>query len=653
MPIRSARTLLICLLASGLVGCRLLMSIVMLPVGLVVAVVGGIAGILVSSEHPGADTDLVARGYRIERRALDVTIAEDSTFEGRLVLERTATAPDGIDIVEVASLSFDPSVQELELLDAWVTTPDGEVHRVGQEHVFDRPAASERGAPEFIAGLTRTVLFPRVVVGATTHVEWRFTQTAPSTLGFDYVWKPPFAIDVVESRIAITHHTDVPLRWAADDGFEVAESSDGDLRTITATLTGYERQRAERAMVAARDVVPRFQATTSESWESVGAAFHAAFADRVEVTPEIAAVAEEVVGDARGLEAARLVHEWMCANVHYVVVYLHPMDGWVPHRASEVLENRYGDCKDLVVLFASLLRARGIAVEPVLVNNDRSFVPYELPTPLQFDHCLAYLPDFDTWSNPTDRYLELGELPVHLSDKQVVVAGEAGRLARTPAGRSEENRYTVRQRAELGTDGIFRGTTSMELTGRAAGLFREQLSASPDLEVVADHLLAADPRGGVGELTSTDVADLSRPLVCSGEWRTDVPVLIGTTLHYMVPSGIDFVNAQLVREMLTTRERRYPALVMASHTHWRTEIVLPEGFVHGDVPERVELETAAGRYTSVAEVGPDGVLVIDRELVIASDRFAPGDYAGLRTLLLAVVVDEERILVAERTGSAG
>lgn len=653
MSIRSVRTSFVCLLALALVSCRLVTALVMLPVGIVVAVVGGIAGIFVSVDHPLGEADLVPRGYRIEQRALDVTIHKDATFEGRLVLERTATAPDGIEVVEVASLAFDPSVQEVELLAAWVVTPDGEVHEIGPEHVFDRPAASARGAPGFVAGLTREVLFPKVVVGATTHVEWRISQSAPSALGFDYVWRPPFAIEVGESRIAITHHDSVPLRWAADEAFEVTEARDGDSRTVEAVLRGHERLRSERAMVAARDVVPYFQVTTSVDWESIGAAFHAACADRIEITPEIAALAEEIVGEAEGIEAARLVHRWMCANVHYVAVYLHPMDGWVPHRTSEVLENRYGDCKDLVVLFASLLRARGVEVEPVLVNASRSFEPYALPTPLEFDHCMAYLPEHDVWANPTDRYLDLGELPVLLSDKLVVVAGEQSRVARTPAGRVDDNGYTVRQRAELGADGLFRGTTEMELIGRPAGLFREQLSASPDSVALADHLLAADSRGGIGELVASDLDDLSRPLNCAGEWRTDVPVPLGETVHYVVPTGIDFVNAQLVRELLTTRERLYPAIVMASSTHWRTEIVLPEGFVHGAVPARVEIENDAGRYVSSASVGADGVLVIERELVVASDRFTAQDYEELRELLLAVVMDEERILSAERDGSAG
>ncbi len=40
----------------------------------------------------------------------------------------------------------------------------------------------------------------------------------------------------------------------------------------------------------------------------------------------------------------------------------------VPHKAVDILRNRYGDCKDHVALFGALLQAVGIRSEPVLLN---------------------------------------------------------------------------------------------------------------------------------------------------------------------------------------------------------------------------------------------------------------------------------------------
>jgi|GEM_PF-5707341 len=95
-------------------------------------------------------------------------------------------------------------------------------------------------------------------------------------------------------------------------------------------------------------------------------------------------------------------------------------------------------------------------------------------------------------------------------------------------------------------------------------------------------------------------------------------------------------------------ERRHAVIAMASTTTWRTRVALPTGLAHGAPPEPVEKSTAAGRYTARYEVGEDGVLAIERELVIAKDRYAADEYPALRELLLAVLVDEERVLMAER-----
>ena len=49
----------------------------------------------------------------------------------------------------------------------------------------------------------------------------------------------------------------------------------------------------------------------------------------------------------------------------------------LPHEAETVLTNGYGDCKDHVVLFSALLKAKGIKSEFVLINLGNN---YSLPT---------------------------------------------------------------------------------------------------------------------------------------------------------------------------------------------------------------------------------------------------------------------------------
>ena len=95
---------------------------------------------------------------------------------------------------------------------------------------------------------------------------------------------------------------------------------------------------------------------------------HRASDGRAEMTPEIKALALRIAGEHTGLDAVRAIHAWVAANIRYVAVYLNPADGWVPHKASDVLKTGYGDCKDYVVLMQALLAALGIEGQMAAVN---------------------------------------------------------------------------------------------------------------------------------------------------------------------------------------------------------------------------------------------------------------------------------------------
>lgn len=75
-----------------------------------------------------------------------------------------------------------------------------------------------------------------------------------------------------------------------------------------------------------------------------------------------------------------------------------------PHSPSQVLRQRYGDCKDKSVLLAQLLREYGLESNPVLVNTiyGKSLPDY-LAAPNMFDHCIVRFRFQDSvyWVDPT------------------------------------------------------------------------------------------------------------------------------------------------------------------------------------------------------------------------------------------------------------
>lgn len=75
-----------------------------------------------------------------------------------------------------------------------------------------------------------------------------------------------------------------------------------------------------------------------------------------------------------------------------------------PHQPSDVLDQRWGDCKDKSFLLASLLRELGVEAYPALVNTKlRHNMDRELPTPFEFDHVITQVrfANHTYWIDPT------------------------------------------------------------------------------------------------------------------------------------------------------------------------------------------------------------------------------------------------------------
>jgi transglutaminase-like putative cysteine protease len=626
---------------------RLLLTALVLPGCAFGIGIGGVGfGVGIGAPHAEEPLGLETPAIRIDRHAVAIDVAADLTSDATIETTRTLLTAAGVQAGQRAAMTYDPVTESLDVEEAWVETAGGSRVRVAADQILTRPSAAAEGAPGFVGTRTTTVLFPQLDAGARTYVRWRLTSRTPPSLGFSYLYEPELALPAGEVLVRIEHPASVAIRHAERGGFRAEESGEGARRVLTARLENWPGARREPSMVAAADVVPSFVASTSESWESIGAEFHAAVEPKVRVTPEIQALADRIADGLQGRDAAVAIHRWVARNVRYVAVWLGSDSGWVPHPSDEVLRRGYGDCKDQVVLLLAMLRARGIEAEPVLVAWNRSWRELGVPTPLQFGHCMAYLPEFDTWSNPVNPFADLGVLGQELSGKFVVRATPEGRTARTPEGDAQRNAYRVEHDVELTADGAFVGRTTMLVEGRPAMRLRALLAGDAAPDALAEDLLARTPEGGFGRIESSDPTDLAVPLRCNGVWRAGGVSVSGADAWFTTPVGTDVLSPQRAREFLSHAERRFPVVIGAVRVSWRYAIRVPAGR-KVRTPQGCTLENAVGRFASRYAAGDDGRIVVERELRVARDVVSPEDYPMLRVLLEAAIDDARAPLVLE------
>ena len=164
----------------------------------------------------------------------------------------------------------------------------------------------------------------------------------------------------------------------------------------------------------------RVLVSTFQNYEELGRAYWAEAAPKAKVTPEIAALAEEITKGLTDRRAqAEAISRWMKRNIRYVAVYL-GAGRVVPHEASSVLKNKYGDCKDQVTLMTALLTAKGIASEQVLIQLGDAYTMPEPPTMSYLNHVMVYLPELQVYDDPTGSFASFGVLSASTYDKPVI-----------------------------------------------------------------------------------------------------------------------------------------------------------------------------------------------------------------------------------------
>ena len=135
---------------------------------------------------------------------------------------------------------------------------------------------------------------------------------------------------------------------------------------------------------------PHFEVTSSKSWSDVAQRIAPLFEVSNPHTPALTAVVKDIrsAGGTPAEQALRAL-QFVQEQIRYVSISIGP-GAFRPASPEEVLERRFGDCKDKSLLLASILRQIGIEAQPALVNTRRGRVlDSTLPTPYAFDHAIV------------------------------------------------------------------------------------------------------------------------------------------------------------------------------------------------------------------------------------------------------------------------
>ncbi|SDQ46324.1 Transglutaminase-like superfamily protein [Paraburkholderia fungorum] len=591
----------------------------------------------------------------MERDVHLFTIQKDGSIEEHDDTILRANTASGIDDIAQRYVWFNKDIEQVQLLRAETIDPNGVAHPVGPEAIRDVQEPRSAGAPSFEDGVLRTVIFPGVEPGSRVHLAFRKTRSKPLQAGtFAYLVEP--TRDPVElQRLIFDLPADIPL-YADARGYVAVPPVTSNGRTryefdyrhgpyapLEAGAVGYANW-GDRLMVS---TVPDFA--------SFAARYREPAIDPTTTDPAIVQLAQTLtanVADPR--EKARLLYDWMRLNIRYVALFLGETAA-IPHRAADILRNRYGDCKDHVALYGALLAAAGIRSEAVLLNLGPYYSLPDVPGygASAINHAIVWIPELSLFADTTAGGTAFGYLPVAVMDRPVLLVDD-GVLSRTPATQSRER--SARVQIDVDENGTAGYAYRVEDAGFTAEIERNTFRRSTRQRVqqIAANRLLQTGLHGTAQLRTDDVSATSGPFATSMQ---------GSVAHFVWQDGTTAVPAltsfsggmaSQVQGWLAEPARTQPWACIGGEFDETLVMTLPRFVRVTDLPSDTTVQDRFLTFSSRYVFDPaTRVLQVDRHLnaTFGHQMCSPDEFAGMKDDLVRIERDLDGEVVVKAVDS--
>jgi len=489
----------------------------------------------------------------------------------------------GIDLLHERRIAFAQRYENVRIIDAYTLKANGQRIAVPRGSVLAGFGQTSR--PGFQDYIYLSIFYPNLEVGDSVVLSTVHRQATPWFADhFDYRIDFTRTVPVRDARIALSAPSAMALTFDQAGLEEGAAQTAGGKTRWTWQFHNDVPVTYEPDGVAETDFGPHLAATSFRDYGEVARAYADRSRDASKITPEIAALAEELtkgVTDRR--EQTRILYEWVSAHIAYVEIVL-GAGGFTPHDAKDVLSSRFGDCKDHVALLEALLKAKGIDSTGALMRAGApAYALAVAAMPHAFDHIITYVPEFDLYLDSTAQIAPFGVLPYSEVGKPVLKVA-TGAVAHTPVPTPLTSTVKASSEITLQKDGTAKGVARVSATGAMGVGLREAMrnvQAGDEGKFLREKL----GPGADGTLDRGDPMKMSEPYLVTANYT--VPAAISVPGPGAVPSTLalkPFLFTQLVSGALpAVRNSDYVCLSMSAEQD--VKFTFPEGFKLLSIPD--------------------------------------------------------------------
>ncbi|WP_456341686.1 DUF3857 domain-containing protein [Thermovibrio sp.] len=541
-------------------------------------------------------------------------------------------------------IPFSTEHQKLKVLYAYTITPDGKIVKPDKKafNVVYPPFVSE--APIYSDLKYQTISMPAVAPGSVIKYAYRLETFKPYMK--NNFWTTNYFQDFFPVKEATftayvpqghyykykTYHMEgkeAEPQVRREDGYTVLR---WELRNVPPL-------HKERNMPPYGELAKKVAITSIRSWNDVARWYSELAKEALEPDELVRETTLKITEGKKSLEEkVRAIYNFVSQNVRYVGMEF-GINGYKPHKAGEVLRNRYGDCKDHATLLIAMLKVIGVKGYPVLIPTlSKADADPEMPMPTAFNHEIAAI----KWKgkllflDTTSDYVPFGYLPPSDQGRRSLVVDvekERGDLKETPVYPPSANTEGFTGRFELSPFGGLKGNFKFSYTGIYSVIERARLSEMTPSQVKrhVDELASRiSPGFDVEEFSLSDYRNLNIPNVWIKINGRDNSY--GTLTSHTLLAKFPAPDFSRIVSLVAAKERHYPFVVgYRMEKVVESTVKLPSGYTLLFKPENLNFKNRVGSL-KISWSQEEGELTMMAEMILNKRIVPPEEYRDLREL---------------------
>ncbi|NME72047.1 DUF3857 domain-containing protein [Flammeovirga aprica] len=327
-------------------------------------------------------------------------------------------------------------------------------------------------------------------------------------------------------------------------------------------------------------------------------------------------------------EAQKVVYKWVQDNIKYIA-FEDGMSGFVPRSACDVLQKRYGDCKDMANLLYTFYTEMGIKAHIAWIGTrSKPYTYAELPSTVADNHMICAISENDTtiFLDATNPFSSFGMPTSMIQGKEALLAVNANeyKVEKVPEIDALDNLRSDSVVCELEGRSL-KGKFSSSFKGYSKEAFQVQnfkAEISHNKKALRDFIAIGENSVEISNDSTQGFSNLNE----SGQLYLDFKMpeyakKVSNRYYVNLNLHKQKVNEKLDEKRTIPFEKKYKETVISKVT-----LKIPDGFTVSYLPESQTLQHQYGGIETSYELQEDKVIYIKKFtsnfLLMPSEGFA-------------------------------